>query len=618
MFVDANSGDNENDGISVDLAKATLGAAIAAASAAGGDQVIRVIGDGIKYRESVDFLWTGAALNSLKIAGYRTDRPIISGAEILTGWAPCVISDEVIVGANWPNVQKVTVNAADFPAPKYWRTLMMENGSPLTICGLRRAARTTPDFFLDNIDQTFDETEDATDLEFGLRSGVWYDTIKHPELLNDYADDQLQQTTAVLHSFPNVTSFVEVTAVSDHVLQLAINSFRPNNAGVSGSYALLNLLPKITQGEWGFRDNADGSVTFYCWPNSETNLPANMELAVRTEGMRLYRAQSNSPFTLDGINFEMFAGGGSRGQAFGLDGNVNLTGNTALIKQCKFGLYMTDRGFGSKFAEQAVHVENVTFHDGVGFGMMTIPASNKPLYDYRVRNCLAKDLSQTGFRMFGIRDAVLQDCRSERTSGGGHANLINFYQGCDRIVVQNFQGGTTDTARAFAGYGTNQASSRLYFLHCTFTLALDGRGYVDQNVPGQAIPTQNGDCFLVNCWVPHMADRLAVANNGGITVGRDTTDWDVINCVTPAIVETGGTVTRRNNILTNSTSAGNASETLVSDISTLHAQAANGNWSAAPGSILSTKDGGDVSSVIATLETWFPEENFRRDGLARL
>lgn len=165
-----------------------------------------------------------------------------------------------------------------------------------------------------------------------------------------------------------------------------------------------------------------------------------MEIAVRTDGMRVCRSISNTDFQIEGVDFEMFASGGLRNQAFAFDGLTSgLTENTGAIKQCRFALFSGGSAFVSKFAGQGIQVEYCTFESGIGFGMSTVPSmgANIYLYDYRIRNCLARDLSQTGFRMFGIRDAVLADIRCYRTSGGGDANTINFYQGRNRVVCMN-------------------------------------------------------------------------------------------------------------------------------------------------------------------------------------
>lgn len=100
MFVDAVNGDDANDGLSTSTAKKSLAAGLAAATIQGGDQIVRLIGDGVKYREGIDYFYNNPALTSLKVKGYKTDRPIISGAEQLSGWVACSPADATVVGAN--------------------------------------------------------------------------------------------------------------------------------------------------------------------------------------------------------------------------------------------------------------------------------------------------------------------------------------------------------------------------------------------------------------------------------------------------------------------------------------------------------------------------------------
>lgn len=616
MFVDAVNGSNLNSGLAPSSAKATIGAAVAAAHAARGAQVIRVMGHGVKYRETIDYIWSGNAPTSLKIAAYGTDRPIISGANVLTGWSPCNAADAPLVGSNFGFVYKTTVSKSQFPAPKYWATFMSENGEPLVICGLRRAARIYPDFFFDNIEQGIRASEDPT-LVFGLRNNTWYDTITHPAGLSTFSDAQLQQTTAALYCFPNITLWQEVTSATNGVLKLEARDYRPNGTG-QGRYALLNLLPNIQRGQWGYRDNGDGTVTFYVWPNNPENLFGNMELAVRQNGMRIYRSLSNTPLEIEGINFEMFARAENAGYALSLDGLSPLIGNTARVSHCMFRHFASEKAFEVKFQAQAVTVEYCTFESGAGFGLQTSGGTGQALVGYRVRNCLAKDLSQTGFRMFNLHQCVMTDNRAVRTSGGGHANAINFYSGCDKCVIVNFQGGASLENRLYEGYGTNQRASNIYWLHCTFTPGRDGRAYVDQTnptTPNQPVPGEGGG--LINCWVPDMADRRGPSSgSGGITVGRPTVPWALYNNVAPAIVNTGGTLTRRGNVLTYSVSTADSSETLA-NLNSLFTNPASYDWTAKGGSALKTMTGVDCTAIISLLESWFPDENFRRDALNR-
>lgn len=616
FFVDAVNGSDSNAGTSLGAAKATIGAAVTAALAAAGDQVVRVVGDGVKYRETINSVWGGGA-SSLKITGYGTDRPIISGANVLTGWVACTSGDEAVVGPNFASIYKVTKAKTDFPAPKYWRAIMAEAGEPLAICGIRQATRTTDDFFTDNINQCIDGAE-TTGLTFGLRDSTWYHTITHVGTLDAFSDAQLGQTTAVLHIFPNITGYMETASVSGGVITLTAQNVRPANGGANGAYALLNVLPTMEQGQWGYRDNGDGTVTFYCWPRNSANLLADMELSVRTRGLRIYRSASNRPCTVEGINFTMQCNDGLSATCLEFDGLTSLSGNTGVVRQCRFSNFSTVSALNLKFQRQAFTIENLTFQKGVGFGLstaFTTSGGGEYLFGYRVRNCFAVDISQTGFRMFGVRQCVVSDVRSWRTSSGGHANAINFYAGCDQVAVINYNGGITLDTLLVDGYATMQASSRLYFLHCTFPPGTDSRAFVDQNISGATNPDP-GPCALINCWVPHTPRTSGTLNNGGITVGRNTSPWLLYNNVSPAIVNTGGTLTRKGNMLTNSNTTADASE-ILADENDLHIGPANYNFTPKAGSILNSAAGQDVTAIIETLEGWFPDENFRRDGTGR-
>lgn len=612
-FVDGANGDDTWPGTSPEAPFATIGAAIDAAQTSGGTQTVRIMGDGHIYREANALSWNQSALTGLTITGYGTDRPVVSGAKALSGFAPCTAADAAIAGSNWSQLRKLTVSKADYPLANTWRTILCEGTRSLDLCGVRKPARTTPDFFFDNNDQLFD-ANDYADLTITLRGGQYYDTLAHPGALGSFTDPQLEQSTAAVWRIGNGTEFLAVNSVSGGVLTFEPVDVTPQS-GTDGAYALLNVLPAIEQGQWGYRDNGDGTITFYIWPYDPKVTQA--EIAIETFGLRILRGLNDTPVTIENIDFEMFAHDGVGGNALEINNLIGLTGCPASVRECSFRRCAGQACLLAKFVEQAVTVERCTFRESVSFGLMTLPSSGAPSVGNRIRQCLAQDLSQTGFRMFGCHDMVMSDIVSVRTSGGGHANAINFYGNCDRIAVVNYRGALDLANRLYEGYATNQSASRLYFLHCTFTPASDGRGYVDQTIGGEVLPTVGANSHLVNCWVPHMPDRLASPDAGGITVGRDVHSWSVTNCVAPAIVNTGGTVLRANNLLTNSTVTGGTGEQLAGDIDAVFADVDRFRFEAVPASQLNAMPGADVETTIQTLEGWFPGEDFRRDAAGR-
>lgn len=613
-FVDGKNGSDTHTGDAPETAFATIAAAISAAQANGGSPTIRIMGDGHIYREANALSWNQSALTGLTITGYGTDRPVISGARTLSDFAPCTAADALHVGNNWVQIRKLTVDKADYPLANTWRTIMCEGTKPLDLCGVREPGRKTPDFFFDNNDQLFD-ANDHPDLSVSLRGGQYYDTLAHPGVLGAFTDAQLEQSIAAVWRIGNGTEFLAVNSVSSVVLTFEDVDVTPQS-GTDGAYALLNVLPAIEQGQWGYRDNGDGTLTFYVWPRDPAFTQA--EIAVQTYGLRILRALDNTPVTIENIDFEMFAHDGVGGNALEINNVIGLTGCPVTVRECSFQRCAGQACLFAKFVEQAVTVERCTLRESISFGLMTLPSNGAPSVGNRIRQCLAQDLSQTGFRMFGCHDMVMSDIVSIRTSGGGHANAINFYGDCDRIAVINYRGALEPANRLYEGYATNQTASRLHFLHCTFTPAGDGRGYVDQTIGGEVLPNVGADSHLINCWVPHMPDRLASPNAGGITVGRDVHSWSLTNCVTPAIVNTGGTVTRTNNLLTNSTATSGTGELLASEIDAVFANVDSFRFEAVPASPLNSMAGANVETIIQTLEGWFPDEDFRRDAAGRV
>lgn len=121
--------------------------------------------------------------------------------------------------------------------------------------------------------------------------------------------------------------------------------------------------------------------------------------------------------------------------------------------------------------------------------------------------------------------------------------------------------------------------------------------------------------------MPHESDLLAAASgNGGLVVGENTPEmnWHVYNSITPRIASTGGMLTRRNNILTGQGEViGDPSEVVVSDIDSLHVDAAARDWRAASGSVLTNMAGFDVSALVADLSAEFTDVDLFRDSLGR-
>ncbi|TRD11664.1 hypothetical protein FGU71_07145 [Erythrobacter insulae] len=608
-FYVAPDGDDSQVG-SLTAPFATIQTALNAAQAAGGDQTI-ALREGT-YREQPTLT---SSLNNLTIKRYGSEVPVISGANLIPGFTRCVSDDEPAIGGNFDQIWKATVPVGDYPIQAMHRTIMRQDGSALSLCGIRRPERTVPDLFYDNIDQ-LQSPEDFPDLSISLRAG-FYDTISHSGVIDQYSDAQLEQTVAALYESGNNEAFLDVVGVSDGVLNLD-NAIDVEPSG-QGAYALLNVLPSIQSGQWGWKDNDDGTVTFYVWPHS---LPIHdVEISVRSRGLDLSRNTNSCAITVEGITFELTRGQNAQDSALRINNAAGLSGCGAVIRQCLFRHIADGRALMQNICEQGVVLEDCTFRDSVSFGLQTSPSTVSNAYNYanRYRRLRFQDISGTGMRLFGVRDTIIEDVVAYRTSAGGHANALNIYNNSDNVVVQRFIGGFTENTQLYTGYGANQLSSRLHFLHCIFPPNTNtGRGYVDQNANAVALPVAKpgNESHFINCWVPHIAERLPIMDQGGVSLGRDVMDWTIANCVIPFINETGGTINRSNNILTNASVAGNVSEVTVNRTD-LHTNPDKYQFEAELGSALNSMTGLNINGLITDLETVFPGESFRKDIAGR-
>lgn len=615
IFVDGVNGDDGNDGLTTGTAVATITEGLAKMAALSGVQTrtVRVMGDGVRYREFVDYTHANAtAANAVVIAGYGTDLPYISGAEVVTGWTQCDSGDEALLGANYASIYKTDIDAADVEHDEFWRMLLSEDGEPLALASRRSNTSLVP-FIIDSVDTMFRSDEDAT-VVIGVDGSGYVATITHPDVLGDYSDAQLAETVAAVHVKSNFTRHIRTTSASASVLTMEATSYKPENVH---KYQLLNILPEIQEGGWGYTDNGDGTVTLYCWPLDTANLTDGIEIAVRESALQLYAFGGDS-IHVESIGLEMCsAPDGSNSNMIEFNQTSNLSMNQCIVDRYSS---MPGHMLNMKLAGDCA-ITNSTMRRAQGaYGVGLGGGSSSGYANNRVMNMHMEDMSLTSVRPLNQHNYAVVDILAIRTSAGSHANTTDHKQKSDKGLFLNFNCSMAPGERPLGGYATHQTSSRVLHLHCTYTGADDGRSLVDQTPTSGAIP-DTGDNYVINCWTPH-EPAIYDSENGGFTLGNDNPlsgDWHVYNCVVPDINElNGATVYRANNILTDASATGDASESMVADIDTLHVDAANGDWRAVAGGLLTTHAGFDVESVIATYEAWFPDIDLRRDSLNRV
>lgn len=116
-YVDDVNGSDSNSGTSVGSAKSTIQAAVNAAVSAGGKKTIgvRAVSGGGVYRESIDisFFKGPNASNKCVLSGYGTEKPRITGGEVVSNWTQCTSSRQGLLGSGYANVYEHTFNIAN-------------------------------------------------------------------------------------------------------------------------------------------------------------------------------------------------------------------------------------------------------------------------------------------------------------------------------------------------------------------------------------------------------------------------------------------------------------------------------------------------------------------------
>jgi len=686
FFVSPNGSDTAA-GTSAAAPFATVTRAIAAAKAAGGGRTVRVMAG--RYRE--DVLVTGITgttkASPFRIASYGTDRPVITGGNLVTGLQPCTSADQALVGPNYASIYKATIAMSSLSHRAFHALLLTEADVPLDL--VQRRAVMDDLFVLDDYKRFYRRDADAT-VAFGTRTerqvvtrtrgladgkdvlpsatvsaivavnagGTWngsafeggttyvagtdyvldsaanvswapagaepaagstytvvYDrqlvtTISHPAVLGSYTDAQLAASSVAIHVAPNLIAVVKVASATNGVVTLATDTYEADASAGGQKYALINTLRDLSVGRWGYRDNGDGTLTLYVWPTSTANL-GRIEIAARDRAMGI---RSSGFVQVDGLAFAQCAS------------DLDAGGRPLHLYQCPdvlvsqvevFNFSHQQRGYGGIVVENChrARLDRYTVRNGqssAGVFMMGYSAAN-PTFDNRLLYGRHERTTQTPVRWFGQQRFCDYYSLDVACGAGAHANQHIAYQGCDKGVFFGFRAqGIAD------GFGSCQASSRLAWINCAFGLSTDGRGLYDQIGGSQPVPGASN--YVLNCAVPHDPARVA-AGYAGIMVGSpvQANSWILRNNVAPGIAPRDGslsTLTRDGNLLTKGAAA-NASEATVTPLDLYYD--AGAGLETVPGSVVLSRPGGDVATLVAEVESWLsdPDLNLRRDLLGR-
>lgn len=433
----------------------TVNQAVAALGSGGG--VIRVRAG--TYREKINLTGRdGTSSTPLEIRGYGTEKPTITGADILTGLAQCSSADASVLGSlgvNGSPVYKVTINKSNFA----WGDTgglsaaaganLHENGQPMPIATDRADMSDT---FFQNEPTRYHSADAMKNNGSTVTSrGSGFNQIQDASVVANYTSAQLANAFVRVHAAPNVVTSRGVSSASGDTLTMVSQA---SFEATTNYWALANILPNLQPGTWGFVDHGS-TVTLYVRPNNAANIASGIEYSTRNHA--IYANCSHLKIT----DMRLVQGGGLLNtDAYSIGMNTsgaavrrsNHTYDNLYIGGID-GTSSTDRPGGIQAYRVDGHViRNVTFENiangfGVNMGDLT---DQRSYYIHAYRVGLAP------LRQQGVRNQIIGYALYDYCGRGSHSNLGNWYSGCHNNWLHGLK------ARNCVGYWTEQTNGKTW------------------------------------------------------------------------------------------------------------------------------------------------------------
>jgi hypothetical protein len=616
-FVDPVSGsDVGNAGTSVGDAYATIAKALTQVSGTGGK--IKLVGDGVKFRERVTMVSGADNNNRVIIEPYSNHVPIWTGGEVMTGWTPCVSGDAAVVGSNWASMYKKTgVANSTFYGSNPQNANIFENDVQLLQCVAWSGGDLNDKFHQSNLREGF--TADSVQRD-GSDNILSYTDAS---VVATYTTAQIENCVLVGMASPNVAFYTTISGVSGNVITITDQTQTYEDNDDRDKFSLANMLPAMEQGQWGYVNNGTTS-DLYIWPNDTANVASNIEVCARHECIT---ASAKDNWTLQGIQFQQVATSDSSiaGSFIYQGTQATITKANITIKNCKFYGFSTNKNANRFMIRIAgsdnVLIENNTFENGQGcygvylsgYGTSTGTGTDFAVDCVFKRN-FVKKTSQTPVWFTGLATFVLAHNRFEQTGMAAHGNKTSLYsQMKDGLVWGNSY---VDAD----GYFTYQRASRLNWLFnmgmgTRSSTSTTGRVFADQN--NSSTPAdweaENGEFKIMNntFWVqPIYYDNASDTNKNSVslsyTSATTAVTFDVQNNIMHGMIEnTAGRVTTSNNNWdTHPDSAFSVNDVQVAG-STMYENGSIGDYRIKAGAAIRSESGNSISSLITSLTSTY-------------
>ena len=478
---------------------------------------------------------SGTSSKRTVVKGNPSNKFIVSGGTTLTGITSCTSSDSAVVGSNWANMKKATVNINTLPNSDVKAANLCENGVQMPLATDRADMSDT--FFIGQ--PTSFHIADQTYVVGGNIEG-----FRKVSVTNLYTQAQIERAR-VYYVYNNNRlgdSAVASFNTSTGKITLTDTSQPYETSALKDNFALVNILPNMKQGEHGYVDNGDGTATFYFWPSvvgstiqySTSAIGINLSgvdhVEVSNFEVRQFATTSNAeaPILID------------NNAVFGTPNHKNIILHDGEVHDC----LQANLGYAMTYVKDTDDVEiyNVDYTRAQGFfGIFahgnahgsTNPANMTHGNGLYIHNCTFDYISSAPVRLYTQKNAVVSHCKFTNTSKQTHGNTTNAYQWCHNVLFFGINGHNAD------GFATWQKSAGISWVCCAFSAsraisggsrALFRQPSSSATSPGIALG-YNGAYILQNRLVPNELDPTA-NNSIRVSNGSDTSDVQyVANCI---------------------------------------------------------------------------------------
>ena len=654
-YVDDVNGSDANSGLSAGAAKETIQAAVNQAVSdgiSGGESIgVRAVSSGGVYRETVDlsqYKGLSGLNNEVRISGYGTEKPRITGGEVITGWSQCSSARQALLGSGFASVYEYTFNIAatlDFRNNTNVVDLTDQNGLkaiwginpferladgswvPLSM-GILRDATVTTNRFQSRIDYMMAAEEFLTTGDVPVSAnGQPIVKIRDDGSVNGRNIAALNATALaqafvqVKHS-PTVITNTAITAINGNTISLQANpaaSYSAAKPGLGKLYSIRNYAADLAVGSWAVIDNGDGTATLFVRPHEVGSIAAQrIEMSVRSKSI-WYRSQSNAVSNCIIENMEVVQAGGVNA-LFSFNIGGYSSGGSIRPDNIKMRNLLTGRMDGSTSTERGINIDFTRIDNSVVENVELIDCDGcygivrSQIDGCRFSYIKGKNLGNTPMRGLVITNHVDYFCDFINCGQGQHSNQGEYKQGSFNCWMHGVR------TRGPLGYYNFQAATDLWYTFCDIganiapdgyageTGLADSRTFEDQ---GGTAPYTGGKVALWNTLLSPPTYAGASTSSIRLSSGGHDVVFDLYNCILSGGVQDAAKINGRGNNIAWAKPffiAGTAdyhSSTSQSSLVAVFADHGSGDLSPANGSPWLTKTGTALTQVKSELTIIF-------------